>query len=55
MESYQLIFIQSIDLCLTVYQRALFLDISRTWNNSNNDYDLLRDKDIYSIAVGVFF
>jgi len=39
----------------TVYQRAFFLDVSRTWNNSNNNYDLLRDKDIYSIALGVFF
>jgi hypothetical protein len=39
----------------TTYQRRFFLDLSRTWNNSNTDYDLTRDKDIYSIAFGVFF
>jgi hypothetical protein len=38
-----------------VFQRAFFLDLTRTWNNSTNDYDILRDKDIYSIALGVSF
>jgi hypothetical protein len=38
-----------------VYQRAFFLEIGRTWVNSNTDYDVARDKDLYSIAVGMAF
>lgn len=38
-----------------IFQRAFFLEIGRTWVNSNTAYDSLRDKDLYSIAAGVAF
>ena len=38
-----------------VYQRAFFLEIGRTWINSTTNYDPARDKDAYSMAVGMQF
>lgn len=38
-----------------IFQRAWFIEIGRTWINSNTDYDPLRDRDTYTIAAGVAF
>jgi hypothetical protein len=38
-----------------VFQRAYFIEIGRSWVNSNTDYDVLRDKELYSIAAGIAF
>ena len=38
-----------------VFQRAYFMEIARTWVNSNTNYDPLRDKDLYVIALGLAF
>ena len=38
-----------------IFQRVFFIEIGRTWVNSNTDYDNLRDKDIYSVAAGLAF
>jgi len=38
-----------------VYQRAIFLDLGRSWVRSTTDYDGLRDKDLYTITAGVAF
>lgn len=38
-----------------VYQRAFFLEVGRSWVRSNTDYDPARDKDVYSMAVGMQF
>jgi hypothetical protein len=37
------------------FQRAWFIELGRTWINSNTDYDPARDKDTYTIAAGVAF
>ena len=39
----------------TIFQRAFFLDVGRTWVRSNTDYDPARDKDAYFIATGMAF
>ena len=39
----------------TIFQRAFFFDVGRTWFDSNTDYDPIRDRDIYSVAVGMAF
>jgi hypothetical protein len=47
---------QVINLRLqAIFQRAWFLELGRTWVNSNTNYDPLRDKDAYTIAAGVAF
>jgi hypothetical protein len=38
-----------------LFQRTWFLEIGRTWVHSTTDYDIARDKDVYSIAAGVAF
>jgi hypothetical protein len=38
-----------------IFQRAWFIELGRTWINSNTDYDPARDKDTYTIAAGVAF
>jgi hypothetical protein len=38
-----------------VFQRSWFIEVGRTWINSNTDYDSARDKDTYTIAAGVAF
>ncbi len=38
-----------------VYQRAIFLDLGRSWVRSNTDYDVLRDKDLYTVTAGIAF
>lgn len=39
----------------TIFQRRVFLNISRTWINSNTAYDSLRDKDAWTLATGLVF
>lgn len=38
-----------------IFQQAYFLDIGRSWVKSTTDFDAARDKDVYSIAVGLVF
>lgn len=38
-----------------IFQRTYFMEVGRVWFNSDNNYDPLRDRDVYSIAVGVAF
>jgi hypothetical protein len=38
-----------------IFQSSWFIEIGRTWINSNTDYDSARDKDTYTIAAGVAF
>ena len=39
----------------TIYQQAFFLDLGRTWVKSTTNFDPARDKDVYSIAIGMVF
>ena len=39
----------------TIFQRAFFLDVGRTWVKSNTEYDPARDKDAYFVAAGMVF
>ncbi|MCB1847269.1 MAG: DUF1302 family protein [Halieaceae bacterium] len=36
-----------------VYQRALFLELGRSWIKSTTNYDPARDKGVYTLAVGL--
>jgi hypothetical protein len=38
-----------------LYQRTWFLELGRTWVHSNTNYDIARDKDVYTIAAGMAF
>jgi len=38
-----------------LFQRTWFLEIGRTWVHSTTDYDIARDKDVYTIAAGMAF
>jgi hypothetical protein len=38
-----------------LFQRTWFLEIGRTWVHSTTDYDIARDKDVYTIAAGLVF
>ena len=38
-----------------VYQRAFFVSVGRTFWNEDTDYDVLRDKDIWSFTAGMAF
>ena len=38
-----------------LFQRTWFLEFGRTWVHSNTDYDIVRDKDVYTVAAGVVF
>ncbi len=38
-----------------IFQGAWFIELGRTWINSNTDYDAARDLDTYTIAAGVSF
>ncbi len=38
-----------------VYQRASFVEVGRSWVRSTTNYDSARDKDVYTVAVGLQF
>ena len=38
-----------------IFQGAWFIELGRTWINSNTSYDAARDLDTYTIAAGVSF
>ncbi len=38
-----------------LFQRTWFLQLGRTWVEPTTDYDVVRDKDVYTIAAGVAF
>jgi hypothetical protein len=38
-----------------IFQRAWFVEVGRSWVNSNTDYDPARDKDTYTLALGFTF
>ncbi|MCP5165654.1 MAG: DUF1302 family protein [Pseudomonadales bacterium] len=38
-----------------IYQRAFFVEVGRSWVRSTTNYDPARDKDVYTIGVGLQF
>lgn len=38
-----------------IFQRMIFVEVGRSWVNSNTNYDPLRDKDLYTLAAGIAF
>jgi len=47
---------QTIGLLLrAVYQRAFFMEVGRSWVKSTTNYDPARDRDVYTVAVGMQF
>ncbi len=38
-----------------LFQRTWFLELGRTWVHGNTNYDIARDKDVYTIAAGMAF
>jgi hypothetical protein len=39
----------------TLFQRRFFVDIGRSWFKTDTDYDPVRDRDVYLVAVGLAF